>query len=613
MNQYLNLFKALPTTTRTDSFSTAYMNRGVLVENSVMVSYSADEISKFVEQLVPTNSQINKTFHKSWKKVRDASIEQLVMEQLIHYFSTYGLQKLGCYSDDTVYLPNEELELDGKGGITFYVLRGITSDEIADRVHNMISSGIALSDSDLNDLVEVIKHQELEVDPSTSSNREMTVRLYGLLGLTPEDPVEYLRLQVYRATGSTMLIKSREAIEAISNATPRFTNVFREYEDLYGLSGLASIFYRFKPIFLAFKNQQSAPAVNRIRKLAVKHHRPMPEDYLASVTKHLRNGTFDEEKFRASLAKANIFRKIKLVQALRFYGDKSASGVVYSVRNGKSFTSTIKPLNASVDNALLVIMESMHENLEHLRDKRVYMDVGLVVPTSGKMFCGDIPFGSCFSTEESLALGVSWKDVGHKVVDLDLSIISLNGKTGWDGGYRNENFLFSGDITSAPRGATEAFLIRADACDGVYLLNLNYYNGHDDTEVPFTLFVTKENEYKRMNTNAMVSQDNMVFWANSVIDGNKKQKSIGVLKVRDGIKTFYVFESKMGHGISARADDRSTNMIDFYDRYLDSMIDLRALLFWANAKVVDSPEEADIDLSMSSLTKDALIGLLTGE
>jgi len=609
MIEYVNLFKALPVKNRSKAFSTDYFDKGVLVETSVASIYSKDVINSLIKKLIPTDSQINKTFHKSWKKVRDASIEQLVVEQIIHYFTTYGLESLGFYNDDTVYIPNEQLDLDAAGGMTFLVLKGITPDEIASRVKNILSSGIALTDSDLDDLVAVIQGQDLSIDPSTCANREMKIRLYDILGIIPEDPVEYLRLQVYRATDSTMLIKSPEVIKAISDSVKK--NVFVEYEKKYDLANLASVFYRFKPLFLAFKNKKSANTVNRIRRLAVKHHSPMPEDYLASVTKHLRKATFDAKKFSASLKNVNIFRKIKLVQALRFYDNKDASGVVYSIRNGKAFVSTTTPIGDAYG-ATLLVMKSLTEDLKHLEGKKVYMDSGLVVPTSGKMFYGNIPVGSYFSTKESLVLGVSWKDVKSYRVDLDLSMISIGGKIGWDGGYRNEDFLFSGDITSAPNGATEAHLVRSGIRDGVYILNLNYFNGEGGPEVPFTVFVAKENEFERMNKNAMLSQDNMVFWADSVIDSKRKQKSIGVLRVKNGVKTFHVFESKMGSSMSASNDEKSRNMISFYNVYLDSLLDMKTLMEWAGAELVDNTKEADIDLSLSSLTKDALIELMTG-
>lgn len=606
MKAYVNLFKSVPVEERTKSFSTKYIDKGVLVEDSVVETYGNARVSRIVRNLVPADSQMNKTFHKSWKKVRDASIEQLVLEQIVHYFTTYGLEGLGIYNEDTVYIPNESLELEAKGGITFYVLRGITKTELSEKVDRVVESGMALSDQDLKDLISVIKEQNLQVDPSSSANRELTVMLYKLLKITPKDPVEYLRLQVYEATESALLIKSPEVIEKLSDVDK---NVFRKYEKKFGLEGLASIFYRFKPLFLALKNVNSAKTVNRIRRLAAKCHKPVPEDPIASVTKNLRNGTFDPGKLAKSLEKTSLFRKVKLVQALRFYGNEDASGVVYSVRNGKLFAGTVEPLE-NTKGALSVAYDSLGADLRHLKGKKVFMDSELVVPTSGKMFLGNVPFGSYFSTKESLVLGVSWKNLKDVRVDLDLSIVSVGGKIGWDGSYRDSNFLFSGDITDAPRGATEAHLIQKDATDGIYLLNLNYFNAYEGGEVPFTLFVTKEKEFDRMKGKAIMNQDKMVFWADSSIESKYKQKTIGVLKIKKGVKTFHAFEFKAGKGISARNDEKSRNMLSYYDKYLDSLLDLRTLIEWSGAKLVDSPQKADIDLSMKSLTKDALLNLL---
>jgi len=64
--------------------------------------------------------------------------------------------------------------------------------------------------------------------------------------------------------------------------------------------------------------------------------------------------------------------------------------------------------------------------------------------------------------------------------------------------------------------------------------------------------------------------------------------------------------------MSASNDEKSRNMISFYNVYLDSLLDMKTLMEWAGAELVDNTKEADIDLSLSSLTKDALIELMTG-
>ena len=48
-----------------------------------------------IDTLGLDNEIWSNTFHKSWDKVENAPIEQLVFEQLVHYFSTYGMEYLG--------------------------------------------------------------------------------------------------------------------------------------------------------------------------------------------------------------------------------------------------------------------------------------------------------------------------------------------------------------------------------------------------------------------------------------------------------------------------------------------------------------------------------------
>jgi len=212
MIEYIKLFKALPVTEKTNEISSTYLKYGVLVEDSVIKKYSSLQLLQIVKKLVPQDSEINKTFHKSWRKIQDSHHQQLVIEQIFHYFTTYGLEMLGCYDKGTIFIPNEELKLEGKGGIPFYVLRGITTDAITDKVKNILSSGIALSDDDLNNLIKVISKENLVVDPAVCNNREMKVRLYDLLNITPTDPIEYLRLQVFKATDNTLLIKNSKSL-----------------------------------------------------------------------------------------------------------------------------------------------------------------------------------------------------------------------------------------------------------------------------------------------------------------------------------------------------------------------------------------------------------------
>lgn len=609
MDHYVSLFKSVPVKTKSKTFSTDFLRYGALVEDSVVEEYSLPEIVHMLGNLVPTDWDINKSFHKSWGKVRDSSNEQLLTEQLLHYFTTYGFKNLGFHNEGTAYLPPEELHLKAEKNVVFYVLRGSTKNDLMRKVNRILTSPMALSEGDLDALCGVVNDLGISVDLQEVANRELAVMLAARLNLVPEDPVDFLRSVIYKKTGSTLLIKNSKLLQTLKDEVLS-EDVFEPYKNKYGIARLSTVFYRMKPIFLALKNPVSASTVNRIRKLAKKWHEPMEEDVIASVTKNLRNGSFDIHTLREALEKTNVFRKVKLLQALRFYGNKDVSGVVYSVRNGSSFvTETEKIPQGLTKQALDLVENSLKDSVKHLKGKKFYMDVDLAAPNSGKKFLGDVPFGSSFTTEDSLVLGIYWENGNSGHVDLDLSIISAAGKIGWNGEYRNCDFLFSGDVVDAPSGASEAFLVRKGIRDGTYLLNLNFFAGNCKN-VPFKVFVCKEDEFEVIKEKHIANQDNMIFWASSEISQCGKQKLIGVLKVRNGVKTFHVFESTSGLKTVSSVDEVATKTLSFYSLFLDSLVSLEEVINLGGGSVVSDPEESDVDLSMSLLTKESLLAVM---
>ena len=72
---------------------------------------SEDVVNEAIKQYGKDGDLWNQTFHKSWDKVANAPIMQLILEQLIHYFTTYGFEDLGIYDSDLVYIPHEKLEI----------------------------------------------------------------------------------------------------------------------------------------------------------------------------------------------------------------------------------------------------------------------------------------------------------------------------------------------------------------------------------------------------------------------------------------------------------------------------------------------------------------------
>ena len=109
----LRLFNAVYTENKEEiPLSKAHLERtikqGYIVHPFIV---QLPETLGYIESVVSISGEkASASFHKSWSVVRDASMEQLVTQQIIHYFTTYGFQELGVYSDATIYIPNEVLE-----------------------------------------------------------------------------------------------------------------------------------------------------------------------------------------------------------------------------------------------------------------------------------------------------------------------------------------------------------------------------------------------------------------------------------------------------------------------------------------------------------------------
>jgi len=249
-------------------------------------------------------------------------MERLVVEQLAHYLTTYGQEQPAEYliekeeqwgvghlaekiieledfesgkirHEDYVYIPKEKLEIPDLeiDGIRLVIIKGYTKEELKTKLLDLLSLGIALAEDTINDALDIAEFLELgEEDIKDIRNKEVKTALYDYLNLFPKNPTEFLRYVIYKVTGKTLLIKNATLIEEIKEKQDRaISRLFSRYATKYGLGRLAEIFYRFKPIFLAFRaNDKLKPIINKVRKLAIKHHRPMPEDYLNTITAKIK-------------------------------------------------------------------------------------------------------------------------------------------------------------------------------------------------------------------------------------------------------------------------------------------------------------------------------------
>jgi len=652
----LRLFKALPITTKKKKINKPLLkitiSRGYIFSPEVIANYTDyNGLMDLVEEIYGiTAEKLNSSFHKSWAKIKDTSQEELMVEQLAHYLTTYGKEAPGEYliekeeqfgvphlvekiielpdfesdkirEENYVYIPKEALHIPhwDKENIKLIVIKGYTKLELEIKLMELLASGIAMKEETVLDCVEVAKFVGLnEGQIPLVKNKEVKIALYDHLGLVPENPVAFLRYVVYKATGKTLLIKNETLIKAIKEAEDKTAyGSFMKYKAEYGLEKLSEIFYRFRPIFMAFKaDEKLRPAVNRISHKAVKYHKPMPEDYLNTVTAKLKGDKFLKYgKLRYELERVNTFRKIRLGYALKFR-TKDVESIIYRIRNGRGWATDFEFRNKEkADTALAIVLDSIVEDVKkNVNGKRIYIPdhIQYALPATEKQFTGNFPSGTYVSVPKDIIFGINWGNVDSHRIDLDLSLISpIEGKIGWDAIYRTEggSILFSGDITDArgPNGATELFYVKRQKKEALILL-VNYYNFEEGVEVPFKIIVAQE-RVRNWKENYMVNPNNLIAVSNSKIA--QKEKILGLLVTTFDECRFYFTETSTGTSITSSTSPVAEHSRKYLFGFYENTISLNDVLIKAGAKIVTQKGKTiDIDLSPEALEKTSILSLL---
>lgn len=639
MNSTLRLFKALPVEENADDhiwtidddldddLANTTLAKGFIFAPEVVAAYQdTTHLVTLVNQAYGRSSkELNQTFHKSFAKVRDASIQQLVFEQMLHYLTTYGAERRGVYSEESVYIPGETLEApELKDGVRIVVIRGLNKAELKTRLMELLATGVALAEQTVTDVLDVATFVGIDEDDLDGvKNKEVKAALYDYLHIVPKSPIEFLRFIVYRSTNKTLLIKNRALIEEIkSNKNLDVARYFDEYEEAHGLQNLAKIFYRYKPIFLAFRtNTKLKKSINRVRRLANANHEPMQEDLLNTITARLeRREAPDVAQFTAALANTNIFRKIRLAYALKFR-TTDADSILYRVRNGKSYAKEFGFQNKQGAQKIYdIIMRTVVADIKpRVEGKKIFIPAGVkyALPATEKQFTGNLPTGTYVEVAEDMVAGIHWENLPRERIDLDLSIANANGKIGWDGWFRDgpNGIYFTGDITDAPKpkGASELFHIGREA-RGAWLMNLNFYNYSPDTEVPFKIVVAQEGRQNiekgsSLAKNYTIDPNKILALSNSTID--VKQKTLGIIVAEENVTKFYFAEAEFQKAVSARHTAAAEQARKYLLSYYTDSIVLNDVLVAAGAEILEQPEDGALDLSPEAIDKTTILNLLS--
>lgn len=559
--------------------------QGYIIEPGAL--WAKNEIVKFYKNEILDGYGLNKTFHKSWKTIFRSSREDLLLEQIRHYISTYGSN-----FQDEIYIPNEILEIpDTK--VVFKVVKAYPREIMTQKCLELLQSGIALKEETINDILSILV-DELSYKFSGNENiknKEAVIKIADMYGVIPNDTLEFFRYIIYRATSESLLIKSKEVIDAIKNSN---FNPAVQFEK-FGLEKLAEIFNRFKPLFLAFKTK-CPKTINKISKLSKVHHKPLVSNPLNYVTSIILNKE-DDLHWLDNATPFALFRAISACHT-RIQGQYAFA---YRIRNGKSYIKTNKVSGASWTNYDFLL--DYCKNRFNLDGKKFFLpqDVEYSLPTSEKMFVGNIPTGSKFFGE-TLAVGVYWENKwgAH---DIDLSGLNIGGKIGWNAEYKqgNGDLMYSGDITDAPNGAVE-YLYAKNGLNEPTLVNSNVFSGQGNCE--YKIIVGKGDQ---IDYNFMMNPNHLFL--ETKCQSVQNQTILGMLIPENGRQCFVVLNFGAGQcRVSGNSEITITATKALYQQW-NNPLSLREILIAFGGEIVDNVENSDYNLSLDNLQRDSFINI----
>ena len=570
------------------------------------------------------SGNVNSTFYQNWEEVTSKTRFELFIDQLLHYVTTYGT---GFAHEGNGYVPNATPV--GPVYVSLFrdykVIMPCTEEDVYNRCMDMLTSGIAMKQDTIETIVdyvvEYVKVNELlesgVFNIDDVANREAVTLLCDYLGIAPNKKFDLFRYIIYKTTGSTLIIKNNATINAIKNSNTQFD--FTTLSDKQ-LIGLASIFYRFKPLFLAFKKtykttgynsipvtSKNALIINKIRRMAPKYHTPLAESIVATMLSKVH----DSNVITETAAQMNTFQIIRLMNTITERIDHINEKAMYIIRNGKMFVKDGKSYDSMMMYYATVFNILENELISRLSEKATYVkypkNIVLACPTSEKNFVGDLPFGTYMDLKDSDSfIGIYWREEWG-THDFDLSVLDLDGrKIGWNSDYYSarKDIVYSGDMTSARPEATEIMLFRNGAPDGSVMINR--YCGNNGSK--FRFFGGVEPNMK-LSRNYMVDPNFIKFSADVVSDTT--QKTIGLLN----LGRFYVMDLGSGNSIVSQQYGSTQN-----ERYYASVLKAKSYLkltevlskagFIDVDSVEELPEDAQI-LDLTQISRDTLITLFS--
>lgn len=544
------------------------------------------------------NETFNRTLIESFAAVANMSRNEFYLTQILHYLTTYGTNFTTPFTVGARTFTPEETK-----ALKITIIRAESASRSLEKINELFATTVAPKAQNIHYYRALASLATIA--PEEVKSRELMIMMCAERGIKPSDPETLFRYLVYCATKETLIIKNKNLINIIKRAARNnieLINSLTEDE----MKALASIFYRYKPLFLAFKTPETASVINRIRRLAVKYHKPQS----ANTIKNFVN--LNSEEQATIIARATNRELIKLYNALAV-----TSGTrLFQIRNGKIWVREEEHSSVDLLDKICtanVIRIELRNRLKNYEGMTVYIPRGIsyAVPYSEKQFSGAIPWGTAIGAtdkENAFTIGVHWvNDPDESGCDLDLHAHTPIRHFGWNSNYMSGDgeIIYSGDMTNAPapKGAAESFYI--NNVNEPVILTLNAYKAKSNKQFQFFMTEGKDDE---MRERATFDSSKLISAPLPLAFADKSSLSLGIFNN----KTFYVYGGNVAEGAVPSRD---------YPKFIEALLNRMSSTYrfeaLASALKINIVHEAPkdtpfLDLSPEALTVNTLLDFIDG-
>lgn len=595
-------------------------SQGVVSEGIVLLFDQSPENAKIADAWFKENNldvlQTNATFYSDWSQVMESDEVNRWHDQAMYYI----LHSIAPEFITSRIVRPQDLDLPPDTP-TIFSPRTVTDKDVVILVEKFLSDGAGLSESLLQAIFTIYKYLDTKgitiSSKSIKVNKELTTLVIDFklrsghgsdLNRYIDNPDDALRLLVQQATGLTQPISNRKTIQMIKSSDVDVEFLFNAFP----LAFLAQNFRRKKNLYLAFKERYPT-IINRIGRLSKKNHKVITQDVLQRV----RTERLDTTEHRDRLSRASAAQLLRAINALGTYQHLGNLHRRYAIRNGKVWvstppkvinTETLKPI---INHNYQVITHELRVRLGDSSGVKVYVPQGVNygLPATKKSMVGNLPVDTTITLSGSAAVGVWWNSSD----DLDLSSVSLSGiVSDWRSQYLGPDPckpVYTGDVRTGngPYGGAEYYLFTSDLKEPQLLSIKNFSSGQRPYH-PY-LVITAVDLVKGKPAGQICRPENRIITV-PLGEFTGKHSLARIYPSGEGALTIHLISGNIKGGNDSRVNSGVTSQLDAAVAGITPpVIDFRSFLQDIGYSIVEDPAEADIDLSLNSVTATTLPSL----